>query len=416
MKLLVYSHDSFGLGNIRRMLAICEHLLDNIPGISVLILSGSPVLHSFRLHSGLDYIKLPCLGRDQFGKLEAKYINAEVDEAVKLRSNLIKTVAADFQPDLLLVDKKPYGLLGELKATLNYLKVNLVRTKLVLLLRDIIDSPEATIADWQHHDYYQAISTYYHRVLVVGMPEIFDLIREYKFPASAAKKVRFCGYIRKQPGNKSALQVRQELQINPDEKLVVVTPGGGGDGYRIIKTYLWGLSKINSHYQFKSLIITGPEMPSVQFNSLYQAAQQYPQVMVKEFTNDLMSYLAAADTVVSMGGYNTISEILSLGKKAVVVPRIQPVKEQLIRAQRLEKLGLLTTIHPHKLTQRKLIQAVLEQLNSNEEKPSASINLNFNALSHIEQEIYRLLFRRNLFKQVCCFEQFASPTNFATSY
>lgn len=60
MRLIVYSHDSFGLGNIRRMLSICEYSIDNVPEMSILILSGSPVLHSFRMHPGLDYIKLPC--------------------------------------------------------------------------------------------------------------------------------------------------------------------------------------------------------------------------------------------------------------------------------------------------------------------------------------------------------------------
>ena len=368
MRLMVYSHDSFGLGNISRMLAICKHLFDAIPGLSILLVSGSPVLHSFRMPQGLDYIKLPCLGRDRFGKLSAKYLGTAVDETVKLRSNLIEAAVANFQPDLLLVDKKPYGLLGELKATLDYLKTCLPQTKLVLLLRDILDSREATVKDWRKQGYYQALEWFYDQVLVVGMPEVFDLAKEYKFPAAVSEKVRFCGYIRKEPGRKRPQVVRQELQMKPDEQLVLVTPGGGGDGYRLIKTYLWGLAKLQSQQNIKSLIVSGPEMPVLQKRSLYQAVEQYPQVIIKEFTDDLMSYMEAADTVVSMGGYNTVSEILSFRKRAVVVPRIQPVQEQWIRAERMAKFGLLKAIHPNCLTPESLIDAVLEQLSSGSDR------------------------------------------------
>jgi len=64
---MVYSHDTFGLGNIRRMLAICSHLHASIPDLSILIVSGSPMLQSFRVAQGIDYIKLPCLKRTEGG-------------------------------------------------------------------------------------------------------------------------------------------------------------------------------------------------------------------------------------------------------------------------------------------------------------------------------------------------------------
>lgn len=105
MKIMVYSHDAFGLGNIRRMLAICQHLLRTLPKVSILVVSGSPALHSLQLPAGLDYIKLPCVGRDESGELAVKYLDAGMDETVKLRSDLILTTTASFKPDLLLVDK-----------------------------------------------------------------------------------------------------------------------------------------------------------------------------------------------------------------------------------------------------------------------------------------------------------------------
>ncbi|HEY9706835.1 MAG TPA: glycosyltransferase [Oculatellaceae cyanobacterium] len=392
MKLMVYSHDTFGLGNIRRMLAICNYLLNSMPGLSILLVSGSPMLHSFRMPQGLDYIKLPCLGRNQSGELSVKYLGTATEEALKLRSDLILAAVMNFKPDLLLVDKKPYALKGELRDTLSYLKTFLPKTKAVLLLRDILDSPDVTIEEWQTNLYYEGIELFYDQLLVVGMPEVFDVIKEYQFPDSIAKKVRFCGYIRKEPGHKPRNVLRQELQIEAEEQLVLVTPGGGGDGYRLVDTYLSGLAHLPTGHNIKSLIICGPEMPLNQRQELYQKAEQYPQVQISEFTDDLMSYMDAADTVVSMGGYNTVCEILSLSKRAVVVPRIQPVKEQLIRAERMDSLGLLKAIHPNSLTPETLMHAVLEQLNGTRNDLPTVSNLDLDALPRISQYLSTLLF------------------------
>lgn len=387
MRLIVYSHDAFGLGNIRRMLAICQHLIKVYP-VSILVISGSPALHSLRLPQGLDYIKLPCLGRDESGVVSAKYLETNLEESVKLRSDLILSTVKNFQPDLILVDKKPDGLQQELQATLNYIKTHQPQTKLVLLLRDILDRPEATIAQWQRHGYYDTIANLYDQVWVVGVPEIFDVCREYQFPAAIAQKTRFCGYIRREPGLKPRQVLRQELQLQVDDKLVLLTPGGGADGYRLVDTYLKGLETQLSDW--RSLIISGPEMPAHQRQQMQQRIEQLPQVEMLEFTDDLVSYMDAADLVVSMGGYNTVGEILSLQKRAVVVPRLQPVEEQWIRAERMAKLGLFQAIHPNDLTPDRLIQGVHSEFRAIETSVS-SAPLDMNALPRIAEHLSQLV-------------------------
>ncbi|MEL7316717.1 MAG: glycosyltransferase, partial [Cyanobacteria bacterium J06559_3] len=122
MRLMVYSHDAFGLGNLRRMLTICDYLLSCWPRLSILLVSGSPMIQGFRLPKGLDYIKLPCLNRGIAGDISAKYLGTSTEETVALRSQLIYSAACHFKPDLLLVDKKPAGLKGELTQTLEYLQ------------------------------------------------------------------------------------------------------------------------------------------------------------------------------------------------------------------------------------------------------------------------------------------------------
>ena len=111
MRLVIYSHDTFGLGNIRRTLAICKHLNQSISDLSTLIVTGSPMLHHFRIPEGVDYVKLPCLKRDETGDLAVRYIrNLEVREVVAVRRDALFSIIRSFKPDILLVDKKPGGL------------------------------------------------------------------------------------------------------------------------------------------------------------------------------------------------------------------------------------------------------------------------------------------------------------------
>ena len=397
-KIMVYSHDAYGLGNIRRMLAICKHLLKSNPNLSILLVSGSPMLHDFRLPPGLDYIKLPCLNRG-WGQMAVKYLNADLESILRLRSEIILAAARNYQPDLVLVDKKPTGIEGELQPTIEYLKHNLPTTKLVLLLRDILDTPEKTIAQWQREDYYSQVEALYDRILVVGMQEIFDLVREYQFGEAISDKLRYCGYIRKDLGLKNRRTVRQELGIGQDEKLILVTPGGGEDGYYLINNYLQGLVQQRDNFTWQNihtLIFCGAEMPPQHQQQIYQQAKELPGVIVKEFTNDMMSYINAADLVVSMCGYNTITEVLQKGKKAIVVPRIKPGREQLIRAQSMAKAGLIQTIHPEELNPDLLVKIIFNSLSVTKCSLSTVNNLEFSGLPQVANHLTGLLFNRNI--------------------
>ena len=390
MRLMVYSHDAFGLGNLRRMLAICEYLLKDHNNLSILLVSGSPMLQAFRLPKGLDYIKLPCLNRGQSGTLSAKYLGTELEETLKWRSHLIYSAALHFKPDVLLVDKKPYGIQKELLSTLEYLAAHLPNTKKALLLRDILDSPAKTIGEWKQHGYYEAIQFWYDQVLVVGMAELFEVAQEYQFPLPIVQTVCYCGYIRKSFQGLNRAELRWFLRIKPSEKLVLVTPGGGEDGYPLVKAYLAGLKHLPAQMKLRSVILCGPEMPLSQQQDIREQALKYTGVEVQVFTDNLLGYLDAADAVVSMGGYNTLTEILSLDKRTVVVPRISPSQEQLIRAERFMRNGLIRAIHPDYLQPKTLMQAVIAQL---EDRATPSLELDFNGLPNIANQLSNLFVR-----------------------
>jgi len=96
--------------------------------------------------------------------------------------------------------------------------------------------------------------------------------------------------------------------------------------------------------------------------------------------------MAAADVVVSMGGYNTVCEILSFGKPSVIIPRVGPRLEQWIRCRRLADLGFVTTIHPGEVTPERLMDEVLRMLTANA-TTRPDVSLNFNGLRAVSDMV-----------------------------
>jgi len=392
-RVLIYSHDTFGLGNIRRMLEIARHLVQSDPALSVLIITGSPMLHAFRIPDRIDYVKLPCLSRNTSGRYGARYLDMALEATVRLRGNLIRSTILDFEPDLILVDKKPFGVEDELSDALTALPQGHARPRMVLLLRDILDSPAATRRIWSKNRYFNAIDTHYDAVLVVGRPDVFDLRAEYGFPECTAGKVTFCGYIARPPGRRGRDDVRQSLGVAPERPLVLVTPGGGEDGDQLVSTWIEALEKTPADQHPRTHIVLGPEMADARRASLGARADRLASVTRQDFSDDMMSLMDAADVVVSMGGYNTVCEVLTLARRAVVVPRVRPVQEQCIRAERMAAMGLLRHIHPDALTPACLMQAVQTEIESLDTPQSHTLTLD--GLDGVTRSIQALLAQRS---------------------
>jgi predicted glycosyltransferase len=389
MRLMVYSHDTFGLGNIRRMLAICKYVHASIPDLSILILSGSPMLQSFRVEPGIDYIKLPCLKRTELGELGVRFLDLDVAEIVRLRRELILSTVMSYRPDVVLVDKKPDGLAGELEPSLRHIKCSLPQTRIHLVLRDILDSSRVTVDAWMRRGYYNILRWFYDRVLVLGDQSIFDVYEEYQFPQDLREKVHHCGYVQRQLPGRSRSEIRQELGVEPEQRLVFVTAGGGEDGYELFSASLAATSNLAQRLPLKTLLVTGPELGAERTQAIHKATQSWDGLQVIEFTDDPMSYMNAADVVISMAGYNTICELLTLKKRSIVVPRVRPVEEQRIRAERLADFRVFRTILPDELTPRSLESAIEEELQLAQSKVPVSACIDLGALPRITEILQR---------------------------
>ncbi len=356
-RILFYSHDAYGMGNIRRTLAMCERLTQTIPNLSILILTGSPVIHALRIPEKVDYIKLPCITRNKRETFVSKYWDMNLKEMMNFRSELILSSIKSFQPNIMIVDKKPLGIKRELFDALKFLKNFLPNTRIILGLRDILDEPATTIPIWQNNGYFDIIRDYYDAIWIYGDKRIFNPVIEYKMPEEVAQKAIFTGYLCRPKLSQTQSTIRTELGMN-GEFFTLVMVGGGGDGFPILKTYVEGVRDHLERSHSKTLLITGPEMPKMQQKMLINTCQASSNTTFFEFSDEIESFITAADVVVAMGGYNTTCEILSFRKRAVIIPRIHPVKEQYLRAKRLAQLRLINMIHPQKLSKKKLFETI----------------------------------------------------------
>lgn len=391
-RVLVYSHDTYGLGNIRRMLRITEHLVGHVPDLSALVVTGSPMIQAFRIPHQVDYIKLPCVGRDATGATGVRSLGLEYDTTVRMRANMILLAALDFEPDLVIVDKKPLGIEDELAPTLDMLARRPDAPRVALLLRDILDTPERTIAQWERGRYHDAIERYYDSVLVVGEKRVFDVAREYRFPRATRSRVHYCGYLERHSELLPRADIRARFGLSEHEPLVLVTTGGGADGADLIRSYLHGLREADQPWH--TLLVAGPELAADERAEITALASQSPRVVCVDFTREMLSCMNAADAVVAMGGYNTVCELLTLGKSCVIVPRVEPVAEQWMRAERMQRLGLLRAIHPSALTPASLMQTVAQALASPASKRRNALVLD--GLQRLGQEVSSQLRQRDL--------------------
>jgi predicted glycosyltransferase len=136
MLIMLYSHDSYGLGHIRRSLEIAKHLSESIPHASLIMLTGSMQAHAYALPDRMEYIKLPALTKDAEGQYCSRLLPHTIDITVKLRQRIILESIRNLKPDLLLVDKAAAGIRGELLPSLNFIKTKLPETIPTMFMRN----------------------------------------------------------------------------------------------------------------------------------------------------------------------------------------------------------------------------------------------------------------------------------------
>jgi predicted glycosyltransferase len=354
-RILIYSHDSFGLGHLRRCRAIAHAIVDRFKGVSILILSGSPIIGSFDFLPRVDFVRIPGVIKLHDGEYQSLGLHIDVEQTMEMRAAIIRQTAQSFRPDLFLVDKEPLGLKGEAVATLQMLKAK--GTTLVLGLRDIMDEPRLLLREWERKQVLPALEHLYDEIWVYGLESFADPLEGVLCPAAVRRKIIYTGYLRRAVPN---LPEAPAVPVG-GQPYVLVTVGGGDDGMSAVDWVLRAYEH-DPDIGLAAVVVLGPFMPPAEQRHFRERAKRVGRIDVVTFDSHVELLMDKAVGIVAMAGYNTFCEILSLDKRAILIPRVKPRREQLLRAERAAAMGLTRMLDPEGIHDPAVMAAALRGL------------------------------------------------------
>ena len=357
-RVLMYSHDSLGLGQLRRCHAIAHALVARHQDLNVLILTGLPIIGRFRFRARVDFVRLPGIVRLRNGDCMSLGLDIDVEDTVALRASIIEHTAQVFRPDLFLVDETPLGLLGEARRTLRLLRRRGCR--LVLGLHDVLDG-RALLAEKDERGR-----------RVPGLERLYDDVWNYGPPAAhpsghlagsdgpVPPRRRFTGYLGREPQPDVPLP-SEVTALAARGPFLLVAPGGARDGADLVHAVLSAYERHDAQLPWPALVVYGPFLSARHRTAFEQRVGRLDRVTTLLFHEHLENVIAEAGGVVFGGGYNTLCEVLSLGKPSLIVPRETSRGGQIQRAEAARRLRLAAVLPADQLAPETLV-AALRQL------------------------------------------------------
>lgn len=341
LRVVLYSHDSQGLGHTRRNLAIAHALAASIPDhvgrkVTGLLVTGESTATRFEIPEGWDWVVLPGIRKGD-GGYRPRHLSIAQDALIDLRTDMIDAVLTQFRPHLVVVDRHAFGVDGELRQALTHLRRKRPRCKVVLGLREVLDSPHVVKQEWKRLGDLDTVTSTFDQIWVYGDPAIHDPLRTGEIPRSLGHLVRYTGYL-------AAGRVSRGSSTPVTRPYLLTMAGGGSDGLDVVLA----AARAEVPEGYEHLVITGPQMPREHRRQVEQAARPGTRVVTK--VRDALSEIEGAAAIVSMGGYNSVSEIMSTSTPALIVPRTEPRLEQLIRAEALARHEIVDVCHPDGLS------------------------------------------------------------------
>lgn len=394
-RIVLYSHDTMGLGHKRRNLLIAQTLQRSGLPVEILVITGIEEGNEVLAAEGIDYVNLPSLRKNADGSYRSRDLDLSLGELITWRSQLILKAIQQFQPDVLIVDNVPRGVERELDPTLKYIQKQ-SQTRCVLGLRDVLDNPAAVQRDWKWADNEKAIRRYYDAVWVYGDPQVYDLRQEYGFAPDVVTKMQLLGYFHQGDRLRYLTKPWQETLKTLDlpSQFVLGAVGGGQDG----ETLAIAFAQIPFTADLPGVLLAGPFMPESVWRKLETSAQQNSHLTILPYCPEPTILMAAAERVITMGGYNTTCEILSFQKPALIIPRIKPRQEQWLRATHLQQLGLVDMLHPNQVNAQNLTAWLHSAPTNQHNKPV----LNLRANQKLPLMLAHLLETGNCFMSQAC--------------
>jgi predicted glycosyltransferase len=375
-KVLIYSHDTFGMGHISRSIKLSKEIIAKKKA-SIIIVTGSAIPNLIDIPKGIEMIKLPTLRSIRKKGLSYESFNANIDPLLilKMRELILLDIIKSYKPDLMLVDFSPKGVKNELESSLKYIKKNL-KTKMFITFRDIIDDPRVVTEKWKRRGYEKLFKQYYDKILIFGQKEINDYVKQYQLNDDTKNKIVYLGYM-----------VKRVKIGNKKKDKILITVGGGRDGKEILIKLLKSIKKIKKFRSFKIDVVSGPLSNKKDFIILKKQYAKYKNIKILFCVPNLSEKFSKYKLVISMGGYNTFTDVLSSEISNLIIPREDFEKEQLIRAKIFKKIGLVNYLRRGNINKKNLEREIINAFNMHKEYKHNISKIDINGLLNFKKII-----------------------------
>ena len=369
MKIVVYCQHVLGIGHLFRTIEICKALA----GHDVILVTGGPMVEK-SLPTHVREFRQPQLQMDaEFKGLYSTDPHVRLERLKEKRQARLLSFFKEEAPDIFLVELYPFGRKAfrfELDPVLEGIRAKrLPDCGVVCSVRDILVEKE----DQERHESraLTTLNSYFDAVLVHSDPNLVRIDETFFRFDKITIPVVYTGYIAQAPDPLARESIRDRLGIGRNDVLIVASAGGGSVGNPLLESAIQAFNRLRIKNTKYLRVYTGPFLGKRSFVHLKDLAGD--GVSIEEFVPDFLSYLAAADLSVSMGGYNTSMNILAANVPALIWP-FSENQEQRLRAERLAGSAALRVLDDQDLVPGRLA-GMMEQMISRPSQGAVKINL-----------------------------------------
>lgn len=304
------------MSHTTRSLALAAQLGRRFPEASIMLLTDLAIIGKFKLPEQVDYVHLPGLTFEGDGSYRARNLNLKAKKTLRIRCKIAQSAAKTFKPQLVIVDRDPLTLPEEMRRNLAYIREVLPNTRIVWALPDVLGEPDDIVPAWKDGKIYKLLRHFVDEIWIFGCEGIFPLANAYRFPETLRRRTVYTGYLRLHRARKR--ETDEELAESSDSRpLVVLSAGSGVGGETLVDCYLRILEGLPSP-PVRSVIITGPMMSRDAKKAFRERAKLIPDLIFHRFDKHVARYLRQADVVICNAGYNTLCDILTFDRKAIL--------------------------------------------------------------------------------------------------
>jgi predicted glycosyltransferase len=185
--------------------------------------------------------------------------------------------------------------------------------------------------------------------------------------------VVYTGFVCPKVSPAAGRELRRKRGIGSEEKLIVVSAGGGRAGYALLSCILDAYPLIAHSDQIRIEMFTGPFRDPAEFKQL--TARSVDGIRIRYFTDRFLDYLSAADLSVSLAGYNTCMNLLAAQVPALVYPYSKQ-QEQPMRVEKIKNFIPMKILRDKDIEPELLSRYIQEMLL--ESRPSGAMPINLN--------------------------------------